>query len=292
MTACARIVTTAAEAERLARRLEAAFDDDGFPVTRLEVEDDGAWAVEVLFADVAEATERMAAALGAEAAAAEISELEERDWVAAGLEGLGPVAVGRFVVHGTHDRGRATAPIAIQIDAGLAFGTGHHETTVGCLAAIDALLKRRRPRRVLDLGTGTAVLAIAVAKAARVAVAASDIDPVAVEVARRNAIENGVGPWVRPVTAAGLDHPALRGGRWDLVIANILARPLIRLAPQVAAAVVPGGTLVLSGLRTEDGRRVLAAYRAHGLVLGRRDPDGRWLTLTLERPRRPGAWRR
>lgn len=294
MTVTARIVTDAAGAEALARRLEAAFEEDGFPVTRLEVVDDGPWAVEVLFVDAEEARARMTPVLdAAEAALLEIAELEERDWVAAGLEQLGAVAVGRFVVHGAHDRaGHPWAPIAIEIDAGLAFGTGHHETTVGCLAAIDRRLKRGRPASALDLGAGTAVLAIAVARAAKIAVAATDIDPVAVAVARANAIANGAGPFVRPLAAAGLDHPALRGRRWNLVVANILARPLIALAPRLACAVAPGGTLILSGLRTEDGRRVLAAYRAHGLVLGRRDPDGRWLTLTLERPARPQRRRR
>ena len=285
-TVRARIVAEEAEAERIARLVERAVEDEGLPVTRHETYDGGPWAVEVLFFDADEAAvaARLQDVLGADGFAApiEVAALEERDWVAASLEGLAPVRVGRFVVHGRHDRG-VPAQVAIEIDAGLAFGTGHHQTTVGCLRAIEAALKRRRPRRPLDLGTGTGVLAIAVARVAHVPVLATDVDPVAVAVARANARDNGVGPLVTAVVADGMAHPRLRGGRFDLVVANILARPLVRLAPALSRAVAPGGTLVLSGLRREDAARIVSAYRAQGLRLVRRDPDGHWLTLTFAR---------
>jgi len=281
-----RILAAEVEAERIARLLERAFEDEGLPVTRHETVDGGDWAVEVLFfeEDEADAAARVRDALGGDGFAAAIAaeRLPDVDWVAASLEGLAPVHVGRFVLHGRHDRARALAPVAIEVEAGLAFGTGHHETTVGCLAAIDRQLKRGRPRRPLDLGTGTGVLAIALARTAHVAVIATDIDPVAVAVARENARHNAVGPLVRAITAEGVKHRAL-AGRFDFIVANILARPLIALAPALARRLTRGGTLVLSGLRRDDGTRIVAAYRGQGLRLVRRDPDGHWLTLTFRR---------
>lgn len=281
-----RILAAEIEAERIARLLERAFEDEGLPVTRHETVDGGDWAVEVLFfeEDEAAAAARVRDALGGDGFAAAIAaeRLPDVDWVAASLEGLAPVHVGRFVLHGRHDRARARAPVAIEVEAGLAFGTGHHETTVGCLAAIERRLKLGRPRRPLDLGTGTGVLAIALARTAHVPVIATDIDPVAVAVARENARHNAVGPLVRAITAEGVKHPAL-AGRFDFIVANILARPLIALAPALAVRLVPGGTLVLSGLRRDDGTRIVAAYRGQGLRLVRRDPDGHWLTLTFRR---------
>jgi ribosomal protein L11 methyltransferase len=171
----------------------------------------------------------------------------------------------------------------------MAFGTGHHETTALCLSLLSDLAKRRRFLRVLDLGTGTGLLAIAAAKLWRRKVLASDIDPVAVAIARDNAILNEVGPLIRPIVADGLASPKLaQGAPYDLVIANILAGPLTRLAPQIAAAIAPGGMIILSGLLAWQQNLVSSFYRPHGLVLRRQLCDGPWSALLLERARTAG----
>jgi ribosomal protein L11 methyltransferase len=246
------------------------------------------WAVEVFFGeppDEAGVRALIEAAADAEAAsAAEFSQIAQRDWVASALTGLRPVRAGRVLVHGAHDRNRLRGnDVGIEIEAALAFGTGHHGTTLGCLLALDRVLKRRRPVHVLDVGTGTGVLAIASAKLLHRPVACGDIDPIAVETAGANARANGVGALVRPVVATGLRHGALREGRADLIFANILAKPLRLLAPSLARAAAAGAELVLSGLLASDVPGILAAYRAQGYALReRRDIDG-WATLTLKR---------
>jgi ribosomal protein L11 methyltransferase len=205
------------------------------------------------------------------------------DWVAASLAGIAPVRAGRFLLHGEHDRAIA-APndLAVEIEAALAFGTGHHGTTRGCLIFLDAIAKRRRARKILDVGTGTGVLAIAAAKAFRRPVAAGDIDPVAVATAKVNARRNGVGAFVHIVQARGLDHPALRGD-YDLITANILAAPLRRLAPALARALTPGGEIILSGLLGRDVPGILSAYGTQHLrLVARLDIDG-WATLLMRR---------
>jgi ribosomal protein L11 methyltransferase len=253
----------------------AAFELDGGP----------RWSVEVYFADApdeAQILELIEAATDAETAqAARFSTVAEEDWVESALAGLAPVRAGRVLVHGAHDRSRRRPnDIGVEIEAALAFGTGHHGTTLGCLKALDKIAKRRRPRRILDVGTGTGVLAIAAALIFHQRVACGDIDPVAVETARANAIANGAGPYVRPVVAAGLRHPSLCG-EYDLIFANILAKPLRLLAPQIASAAAPDAELVLSGLLARDVPGVLDAYRAQGFFLAERgDIDG-WATLLL-----------
>ena len=199
------------------------------------------------------------------------------------LSGLKPVRAGRILVHGAHDRAhKRPNDISVEIEAALAFGTGHHGTTLGCLRALDQILKRRRPRQILDVGTGTGVLAIAAARLLRQAVASGDIDPVAVDTARVNAQRNGAGAFVRPVLAAGLRHPRLIG-QYDLIFANILAKPLRLLAPAIAQAASFDAELVLSGLLSRDVPGVLAAYRAQNFFLAQRgDIDG-WATLRLSR---------
>ena len=172
------------------------------------------WLVEVYFGrepDEANVRALVSAAVGEDLARkVEFGRVEQKDWVAASLEGLSSVRAGRFLVHGSHDRGRVKAnDIGLEIEAALAFGTGHHGTTRGCLLFIDDILKRRRPRAAIDVGTGTGVLAMALARALRAPVAASDIDANAVAATRGNALLNGAGPWVRPVVATGVDHPAL-----------------------------------------------------------------------------------
>jgi ribosomal protein L11 methyltransferase len=220
-----------------------------------------------------------------ESATPEFSQVEEKDWVAASLEGLAPVPVGRFVVHGLHDRLRVKPnETGIEIEAALAFGTGHHGTTQGCLAAIDRMLKVRAPRRVLDIGTGTGVLAIAVAAAAKRQVVAGDIDSKSVDATRSNARANRAGNLVLPVQADGVSHAAIRAGApYDFVIANILLSPLQRLALPVRRLLARRATVVLSGLMPEQENAARAAWCAEGLVLRRRQVIDNWVTLTLGR---------
>lgn len=212
--------------------------------------------------------------------------LADRDWVRESLAGLTPVSAGRFVVHGPHDRHRiGRHRIAIEIAASLAFGSGHHATTRGCLLALDALVKSRRPRRILDLGTGSGVLAIAAARALRTRVLASDIDPQAVRIARENALLNRARK-VHVIHAAGLYACAFRrAAPFDLVLANILLGPLQRLAAPMARLLAPGGRAVLSGLLAAQASAALATYRACGLALERRIVLDGWATLVLRRGR-------
>jgi ribosomal protein L11 methyltransferase len=212
--------------------------------------------------------------------------LPDTDWIKASQEGLPPVRAGRFFVYGAHDEGQVPrGVIPIRIEAGMAFGTGHHETTALCLAALSELARRRRFANVLDLGCGTGVLAIAAAKLWRKRVLASDLDPIAVEVTRENATANGEAPLVTVVVADGLSHPALAGrAPYELIVANILAAPLTRLAVQIAPALRPGGVLVLSGLLRWQENLVLSFYRAQGLTLREIRRDGAWSALVLRKP--------
>jgi ribosomal protein L11 methyltransferase len=212
--------------------------------------------------------------------------LPDIDWIRLSQEGLPPVRAGRFFVYGAHDAGQVPpGVIPIRIEAGLAFGTGHHETTALCLRVLSDLSKSRRFENVLDLGCGTGLLAIGAAKLWRRPVLASDIDAVAVAVTRENARANGEAPLVRAVTADGLAHPALaRHAPYDLVVANILAGPLTLLAPQIARALAPGAALILSGLLRWQENLVVSFYRPHGLILRKTRREGVWSALLLERP--------
>ena len=195
---------------------------------------------------------RLIAQAAGKAAAARLTveKVPHRDWVTASLAGLAPVHAGLFTVHGAHDRSRVTRNrIGIEIEAATAFGTGHHGTTRGCLIALDAMARRARPRHILDLGTGSGVLAIAAAKLWRAPVLATDIDSEAVRAARANAQRNGVGALVDAVHAAGLHAPQIAARTpFDLVLANVLLRPLQRLAAPLARAIMPNARVVLSGL--------------------------------------------
>lgn len=211
--------------------------------------------------------------------------LPDTDWIKLSQEGLPPVRAGRFFVYGAHDEGAVPhGVIPIRIEAGMAFGTGHHETTALCLAVLSDLAKVRRYANVLDLGCGTGLLAIGAAKLWKQRVVASDIDPVAVEVTRENARANGESPLVMALTADGLTHPALSAhAPYDLILANILAGPLTQLAPSLSRVVARGGTLVLSGLLAWQENLVLSFYRPQGLILRGVRRSGPWSALVLER---------
>lgn len=250
---------------------------------------DGRWDVTVHFADPPDQAllrELVTSAADAEVAKGIVFDtIEARDWVKASLEDLVPVPAGRFVVHGQHDRDRvAPNKLGIEIEAALAFGTGHHGTTRGCLLLFDHVLKAWRPRRVLDLGTGTGVLGIAAAKALHERILASDIDPPSVAVARENARLNRTGNLVQAVRATGFAAPAFaKAAPFDLVLANILANPLRQLAGPMARHLAPSALVILSGLLTPQAPAVIAAYRARGLVPLRHLRIEGWSSLLLRR---------
>lgn len=251
----------------------------------------GPWRLELHFADPPDETEIRALVAGFSSADAGenlvFEHIAATDWVASALEGLKPVSAGRFVVHGAHDRDAVRmGQIGIEIEAALAFGTGHHGTTRGCLEHISAQMKRRRPRRIVDIGTGTGVLAIGLIKALKQPVLAGEIDPDSVIIAKENARLNGIGNGLKVFRAAGLQHPALRRSRhYDLILANILARPLKSIARQVGLAAGPDCELILSGLLPGDVPGVLSAYRAQGFALVTRLQIEDWVSLTLRRGR-------
>ena len=248
---------------------------------------DGRWGISVHFAEAPDQTsirELVGIAAGDDVARdITFDTVKAKDWVKATLEELVPVRAGRFVVHGHHDRLKVPSnKLGIEIEAALAFGTGHHGTTRGCLLLLDHVLKARHPARVLDLGTGTGVLAIAAAKALHCKVLASDIDPLSVRVARDNARLNTTGNLVETIRATGFSAPQFaKHGPFDLVLANILANPLRQMATPMARHLAPSALVILSGLLPYQAQGVIAAYRARGLVLLRHLRIEGWSSLLM-----------
>jgi ribosomal protein L11 methyltransferase len=275
-------------ARRVADILSEAFDNGETAVAAFE-NASGGWDITMHFGEPPDeaAVRQLVALVSDEATAASMrfEAVETKDWAKASLEGLQPVEAGRFIVHGSHDRHRVAGNrIGIEIEAALAFGTGHHGTTRGCLLLLDHVLTVAQPQRVLDLGTGTGVLAIAAAKALRQRVLASDIDRRAAITARDNARLNGAGNLVEAICAMGFAAPEFKQrGPFDLVLANILANPLKRLAAPMRAHLDAGATVILSGLLPPQANGVIAAYRANGLILRRRIELEGWTSLLLRR---------
>lgn len=278
-------------AARLSDVLEACPWPEALAVSMVETDEArDLWRIEAIYADEPASSEIDAALqrAGLDNTGLTIAAIAQKDWVRESLAGLAPVVAGRLFVHGNHDRHlRPAGSINIEIDAGLAFGTGHHNTTRGCLVALQRVLKSSKPKNCLDLGCGSGVLAIAACRLTGITAIASDIDEDAVTVTRDNARLNGTAHLMRCVTAAGLDHPAItEHSPYDLILANILARPLVSLAPAIARALSANGRLILSGLTSDQIRMVRAAYLAQGLSVVDTLIDDNWATLTLAQKQR------
>ncbi len=277
----------AAGATRAIAAADAILEPSALSLSRFEAAKGRRWRFEALLegAPPRPLIAALAAATCLPAARFHAAPLPERDWVAESQAKLPALRAGRFFLHGSHFRGRIPkASLPLAIDAGIAFGTGRHETTRACLLALDGLAGRQL-RNPLDLGCGTGVLALAMAKLWGVTVLAADNDPDAVKVARENAERNGLAALVRAVRSEGYAAAALRRrAPFDLIAANILADPLIEMAPALVRHLAPGGWALLSGLLIAQERAVLEAHRALGLRLERRHRLGDWSALLLRRP--------
>lgn len=276
-----------APAEALGEALESLVPEPtGIGV--FEIEDgSGLWEVGAYFTEAPDAAGLALLATVHGAKDFTVSELPETDWVAHVKRELAPVTAGRFFLYGSHDADKVSeGAVPLLIEAAMAFGTGHHGTTQGCLRALDRLASAGlEPGSVADIGCGTAVLAMAAARVWDVTPVAGDIDPVAVEVSEANLAANGMAGRVTCVEATGFGHPAIAAAApYDVILANILKGPLIDLAADVAAHLAPGGYAILSGLLNEQAADVTRAYEAEGLTLSHAEEIGDWTTLTLQRP--------
>ena len=261
--------TAKAKAEELYQKMDAAFEDDAYPLAITEIDEAKAIYEVSLYVEDDEkavAQARLAQMLGVNQDEIEIEVLPDIDWVQHSLEGLNPVRAGRFFIHGSHDRDKVMPnDLAIEIEAGQAFGTGHHGTTVGCLELLAEVMANEKPQNALDLGTGSGILAIGMALIAPIRILATDIDPIAINVAKENFALNGVSDTITAITATGLDDNEIASrAPFDLIVANILANPLIELAPQMIPAKVKNGSIVLSGILEEQHDRVVKAYQDQG----------------------------
>jgi ribosomal protein L11 methyltransferase len=274
-----------ADAEAAADAIDADPTLEGATYSILEEDEDrGVWRIDAFPTSDEEAQGLERVLAGFAALTTTVDPLADADWLAMALSGLPPVRAGRFFVFGAHDGGRVPGGLTpLRIEAGAAFGTGHHGTTVGCLQAYDDLLKARRFGRVLDVGAGTGLLAIAAARTGSKIVRGTDIDKPSVRIAGENAAINRAK--ARFFHASGLsDRRVRRDAPYDLVFANILARPLIGLAQDIHGALKPRGMVILSGLLRTQQRMVLAAYLSRGFRLRRRIHRDAWATLVLLRP--------
>ena len=273
-----------AQAEAAALAVDANPDTEALTYSILEEDEDhDVWRIDAFPTTDDEQAALLAILEGFPALRTLVEKLADADWLAMALSGLPPVRAGRFFVYGAHDTGLApTSAVNLRIEAGAAFGTGHHGTTVGCLQAFDQLLKRRRFARVLDVGCGTGVLAIAAARTGSRAAVGTDIDAPSVRIANENALLNRAR--ARFVHASGLNDARVRhDAPYDLVFANILAPPLVALAQDIKGALKPDGIAILSGLLRTQERRVFAAYASRGFRMQRRIHHDAWATLVLRR---------
>lgn len=283
------VILDKSDAGRAFSAFDRALEEDGLPIAIRDVKEDGPLQEIAVYAQ--DNADRVAtllkSVLAREGIAAELEweDLPDIDWVSRSLEGLKPVRAGRFLVHGAHDRDKRRAnDIAVEIEAGQAFGTGHHGTTAGCLELLSRVVRAEAPHNALDLGTGSAVLAIALAKLARIPVLATDIDPVAVRVAGENVRLNGAQHFVALCCAAGFHADAVRrAAPFGLIIANILARPLMKMAPEFASHLAPGGSVILSGILQRQRWAVIAAFNAQRFRHVRTVAREGWVTLHLKR---------
>lgn len=286
------VTTTEALAGEILDLMTVCFGEEDLAIATTEVDEkNDVWEASVyMLADEEEAIRaRLEDLFSADFADLEIQRevLPDIDWIAKSLEGLKPVRAGRFIVHGSHDRDKVRVnDLSIEIEAGQAFGTGHHGTTAGCLEVIGDVVRSRTVRNALDLGTGSGVLAIAVRKLKRVPVLATDIDPIAVAVAEGNARSNGIVEGIEFRVAPGFHSTAFgEYGPFDLIIANILARPLMKMAPQLVAHLAPGGSVILSGILASQRWKVIAAYNGAGLAHVRTIWRNGWVTIHLRHGR-------
>ena len=261
--------TAKAKAEELYQKMDAAFEDDAYPLAITEIDEAKAIYEVSLYVEEDEKAvvqTRLAQILGVNQDEIKIEVLPDIDWVQHSLEGLNPVRAGRFFIHGSHDRDKVMPnDLAIEIEAGQAFGTGHHGTTVGCLELLAEVMANEKPQNALDLGTGSGILAIGMALIAPIRILATDIDPIAINVAKENFALNGVSDTITAITATGLDDNEIASrAPFDLIVANILANPLIELAPQMVPAKAKNGSIVLSGILEEQHDRVVKAYQDQG----------------------------
>ncbi|WP_102783867.1 50S ribosomal protein L11 methyltransferase [Thalassospira sp. GB04J01] len=257
------------------------FERDGDP--------DGPWRIEGFAGqpfdkgEIETAVSIMASAMGIDTPAVSFGTYEPKDWVSENLRSFKPISVGRFYVHGSHwGEGVPVAKTGLQVDAGLAFGSGEHQTTKGCLAAIDWMAKKGPRLNALDMGCGSGILGMACAKTWRCPVVMADIDPASVRVARENAKINKIADLVTAIHSNGFQDTRIRGaGHYDIVCANILARPLRAMARDLTSTLSDDGVVILSGLLSHQEQFVLSAYREVGLSLIKRFKVENWTTLLV-----------